>query len=165
MLSHPFEKMFKTSTYFIKGQLPGVTQIDLLNLYKRELEEQSVNNISTNSDTIKFNNNTFRFVLNRFANKFSSFSKGQIKIVDQGNEFNVYFQAQQTRTFTSAALLAAIGTLFFLFSAGFSLLPFLIGLAIFILLIIIDYVTTNISFPIYFDSLRNSIERELQSRH
>ena len=159
------QNMFKTSTYFIKGQLPGVTQTDLLNLYKRELEEQSVNNISTDSDKINFTNNTFRFALNRFANKFSGFSKGQIKIVDKGNEFNVYFQAELKRIFTTAALLAGVGTLFFLFILGFGLFPFMIGVTIFILIIIIDYISTSISFPVYFKSIGNRIERELQNRN
>lgn len=85
--------MFKASTYFIKGQIPGVTKNDLINLYKRELEGQSVNNISTGIDTINFENNTFKFVPNKFGNKFSSFSQGQIKIVDDPNEFGIYFQA------------------------------------------------------------------------
>ena len=157
--------MFKTSTYFFKGQLPGMTQIDLLNLYKSELEEQSVNNISTNFETINFTNNTFRFALNRFANKFSSFSRGQIKIVDEGNEFNVYFEGELTRMFTSAALLAGVVTLFFFFISGLSLFSFLVGMAIFILLLIIDYTTTSIFFPVYFKSVGNRIERELQNRH
>ena len=142
-----------------------MTESELLNLYKRELEEQSVNNISTTADTINFTNNTFRFVLNRFANKFSSFSKGQIKIVDEGDEFGVYFQAELARMYSSAALFAGVGTLFFLFSSGFNMVPFLVGVAIFILLITIDYVSTNIAFPVYFESIRNNIERELQKEH
>jgi hypothetical protein len=154
--------MFKISTYFIKGQIPGVTKSDLINCYKRELDRQSVNNISVTPDTISFKNNTFRFVLNKFANKFSSFSKGQIKIVDEVEEFGVYFQADLTRIFTSAGLTAAIATLFFIFSSGFDTFLLIVGLVIFVLLTVIGFISTNISFPVYFTSLRNDIERELQ---
>ena len=154
--------MFKASTHFIKGQIPGATKNDLINLYKRELELQSVNNISTSVDTISFANNSFKFVLNKFANKFSSFSQGQIKIVDEADEFGIYFQADLTRLFTSAGLIACIATLFFLFSSGFDTFPLIVGLVIFVLLTVIGFISTSVSFPVYFTSLRNTIERELQ---
>lgn len=155
--------MFKVSTYFIKGQIPGVTKSDLINLYKRELEGQCVDNISSSADIISFSNNTFKFVLNKFANRFSSFSKGQIKIVDEPNEFGIYFQADLTRLFTSAGLMAGVATLFFLFSFGFDTFPLIIGLIIFVLLTVIGFISTSISFPIYFTNFRNNIERELQT--
>jgi ABC-type multidrug transport system fused ATPase/permease subunit len=154
--------MFKISTYFIKGQIPGVTKRYLINRYKRELDGQSVNNITVTPDTISFTNNTFRVVLNKFANKFSSFSKGQIKIVEEVDEFGIYFQADLTRLFTSAGITAAIATVFFLFGSGFNTFSFIIGLVIFVLLIAIGFISTHISFPVYFTSLRNEIERELQ---
>ena len=156
--------MFKASTYFIKGQIPGITKSDLINLYKRELGEQSVNNISTSTDAINFTNKTFRFVLDRFANKFSSFSQGQIKIVDEGNEFGIYFQGKLTRLFTFAGLMAGPATLFFLFSIKFDVSTLISGVTIFILLTGIGFILTSIFFPVYFTSLRNDIERELQNK-
>ncbi|HEY5408172.1 MAG TPA: hypothetical protein VIJ92_13840, partial [Ginsengibacter sp.] len=78
------------STYFIKAQIHNVSIRDLITLYKQELEIQSVNNIVDNGDTIDFRNKAIKFVLNRYADKFSSFSSGQIKIVDEGNEFGVH---------------------------------------------------------------------------
>lgn len=155
--------MFKASTYFIKGQIPGTTRNDLINLYKRELEEQNVDNISSSADTISFVNNTFKFVLNKFANKFSSFSKGQIKIEDETDEFGIYFQADLKRLFISAGLIGGIATLFLLFGTGFNTFPLIVGLVIFVLLTVIGFITTGISFPIYFTSLRNDIEKELQT--
>ena len=124
--------MFKASTYFIKGQILGATKNDLINLYKRELEIQSVNNISIRADTISFANNTFKLEINKFANKYSSFSKGQIKIIDEDDEFGIYFQADLTRLFISSGLIAGIATLIFLSSSRFDIFPFIVGLAIFV---------------------------------
>ena len=155
--------MFTSSTYFIKGQIPRATKEDIIKLYERELETQAVSKISTSVDSISFANNTFKFVLNRFANKYSSFSKGQIRFEDQGNEFGVYFQADITRIFTSAGLMAGITTLFILVGSGFHIYAFIVGIVIFILLILIGFISTSISFPVYFTRLRNDIERELQT--
>jgi hypothetical protein len=155
--------MFKVSTYFIKGQIPGVTKSEIIKLYKRELEGQSVNNISSDDDTINFKNNTFRFVLNRFANKFSSFSEGQIKVVDEKDEFGVYFEAKLANLFTSAGLISAIAILFAIFSNGFDIFSLVVGFVVFIVLIIVGFISTNIFFPVYFTNLRNNIEREVQS--
>jgi len=154
--------MFKTSTYFVKGQIPGVTKSDLVKRYKQELEIQSVNNIVDNGDTIDFRNKVIKFVLNRYADKFSSFSFGQIKIDDEGNEFGVHFKADWTRMFTSAGLLAGIVTILSFFSIGFKIFCLFVGIGVFALLITIGFISTSISFPIYFTSLRNNIEREFQ---
>ncbi|HEY5408169.1 MAG TPA: hypothetical protein VIJ92_13825 [Ginsengibacter sp.] len=154
--------MFKVSTYFIKEQIHNVSIRDLITLYKQELEIQSVNNIADNGDTIDFRNKVIKFVLNRYADKFSSFSSGQIKIVDEGNEFGVHFKADWTRMFTSAGLLAGIVTILSFFSIGFKIFCLFVGLGVFALLVIIGFISTSISFPIYFTSLRNKIEQELQ---
>jgi len=154
--------MFKVSTYFIKEQIHNVSIRDLITLYKQELEIQSVNNIADNGDTIDFRNKVIKFVLNRYADKFSSFSSGQIKIVDEGNEFGVHFKANWTRMFTSAGLLAGIMTILSFFSIGFKIFCLFVGLGVFALLVIIGFISTSISFPVYFTSLRNKIERELQ---
>ncbi|UAY53369.1 hypothetical protein [Ferruginibacter albus] len=156
--------MFKASTYFIKEQIPGATISDLINLYKRALKEQSVSNISSNADTIDFTNDTFRFVLNKFSNKFSGFSQGQITIVDEEDEFGVYLRATSTRLFKSAGIIAAVIILFSLLNSEFTIFPFIIGLVVFILLVITGLVYTSIFFPVYFNSLRNDIERELEGQ-
>lgn len=49
-------------------------------------------------------------MLNKFDSKFSSFSTGQIKILDEVDEFGIYFQAHTARLFTSAALIGGIVT-------------------------------------------------------
>ncbi|MGC4102138.1 hypothetical protein [Ferruginibacter sp.] len=155
--------MYKTSTYFIKAQIPGVTQKDLVDLYKRELEIQSVNNISADVNTISFINNFFRFIPTKSANKFSSFSQGKIEIVDEADEFGIYFQATTTRVFASAGLMAALAALLCLFNDGFNFFCLIVGAIVFVLLVIISFISTTISFPVYFTGLRNNIEEELRS--
>jgi hypothetical protein len=154
--------MFKISTAFIKGQIPGVTLDQLIRIYKRKLEDQSVSRISVNNGIIYFSNDSFKIVLTRYSNKFSSFSNGSIKITDTETEFVVCLQASLTRLFISAAFIAGIPTLFLLLSAGLNIFPLVVGLVIFSLLLIVGYISANISFPVYFTGLRNDIERELQ---
>lgn len=156
--------MYKVSTYFIKGQLPGVTKNDLLERYKTEFQYQSADNISTNGNTINFSNNTFKFAVTRFSKKLSMFSKGEIEIVEEESEFIIYFSVQWTRLFIPAGLLAAALTLLSFFDSEFSLLPFVIGILSFIIAIVIVFISTNISFPFYFTALRNSIEREFRDK-
>ncbi|MGE5107617.1 MAG: hypothetical protein ACM3H8_08735 [Sphingobacteriales bacterium] len=140
-----------------------MTKEQLLNFYRAELEAQSVSHISIDTDTICFTNDTFKFVLNRYANKFSSFSKGQIKIVDNEVEFIVHMHASMTRLFITAGLIAIAAILFFLFHSGFDTFTLFVGLTIFVLLSIIGYISTSISFPVYFTSVRNKIERQLHT--
>ena len=154
--------MFKISTAFIKDQIPGVTLNQLISIYKRTLEDQSVSHISVNADKIDFSNNTFKIVLARYSNKFSGFTNGSIEIIDTETELVVYFQARLTRLFVSAAFIAGIATLFLLLTSGFNIFPPVTGLIIFALLSIVGYISANISFPVYFTALRNNIERELQ---
>jgi len=157
--------MYKTSTYFVKGQYPKLTKYDLLARYERELEEQSVDNIIIDNDTINFSNNILRFVINRFADKYSSFSSGQIEIFDdnENNELGIYLQANLSRLFISAGIKSVIAFLFFSFGLGFNLITLYLGIGIFILLCLIGFIITAISFPIYFTNFRNDIERELQN--
>lgn len=156
--------MFKLSTYFIKGQIPGIAKSDIIQFYKKELNRQSVNNISFDDDTIRFNNNSLRFVPDRFANKFSSFSSGEIKIVDEDDEFGIYFEGKLANLFKSAGIFAAIGVLLSLLGSGLNVFPLIIGFIIFILLVVSGFVSTNVSFPVYFTNLRNNIEREIQAK-
>lgn len=156
--------MFKTSTYFIKGQIPGVAKEDLINLYQRELDEQSVDSILVDQDTITFYNRTIRFVLNRFANKYSNFSEGLINIKESNTEYGIYFQASWTRLFKSAALIAVIPILLSLLAFGPNLFTVIEACTIYIFLVIFGYINTSLSFPIYFTNVRNFIEKELQEK-
>ena len=155
--------MFKVSTYFIKGQLPGVTIEDLINLYKREFKIQSASNILSETDKINFSNNTFKFVIDKFSNKLSSFSNGQLEIIDEGDKYVVYFEAEWTKLFTNAGIIATIVMLYTFFSDGFGLFPFILGIVTFVLLATIGFISTSASFPVYFTNLRNDFERELSS--
>ncbi len=155
--------IYKTTTSFIKGQTPGISVDKLVTLYKRELETQNVNHISSSGDTISFSNNIIRFLLDRYSNKFSGFSNGEIKISDEGDEIWIYLRASVTRTFISAGMLAGICILFSLFASAGLLIPSALGFIVFIILVGTGYLSTIISFPVYFTSLRNRIELELQN--
>jgi hypothetical protein len=154
--------MFTISTVFIKGQIPGTTIGQLVTRYKRELEEQSVSSVSVNADTIYFANDAFKIVLARYSNKFSGFSKGQIRIEDTGTEYIVYLEANLARLLVSAGTGAGIVVLLALFTVGFNLLLLIMGLIVFGVLILVGYIQAKIFFPVYFNSLRNNIESELQ---
>jgi len=55
---------------------------------------------------LTFSNNIFKIVTNRYANKFSSFTSGQINIEDNGSEYLAAFEADNTRTFIVAATIS-----------------------------------------------------------
>lgn len=155
--------MYKISVEFIKEQSPKLTLNKLIGLYKKELEEQSVSNISISDNTLDFSNNTFKIVLNRYANKFSGFSAGHIKIVDNTTAFVVCIEASIKRLFIAAAIYAGIACLFALISLGLNFIPLVIGILIFCLLSVIGFISLQISFPIYFTRLRNEFESEMQN--
>src|SRR5689334_1175061 len=98
--------MYKTSTYFIKEQMPGTTVPELLHLYKQELQDQSVSNIQIENNDLTFSNETFRFVWNSYANKFSNFKSGRIKIEDNDIEYLVTLEADNSRTLIVAGIIA-----------------------------------------------------------
>jgi hypothetical protein len=154
--------MFKTSTSIIKGQIPGVSLSHLLNFYKRELNYQNVSQIKISGNTISFSNKIYKFIINRYTNKFSNFSFGQIKIIESEKEFIVHMQANMARLFINVGIIAFTLTLFLLLSSGFNVITFLLGIGIFALLTIINNAITNISFPVYFINLRNKIQQELE---
>ena len=155
--------MYKTSTHFIKGQIPEASVADLLELYRQELEEQSVSNIQIDGNCIKFSNETFKFVPNRYANKFSGFASGQINIEDNGTEYIVTFEADNSRTFSVAGIIAGAITLISLVRSNFDLSSLVTGLVVFGLLSVIGYGISAASFPVYFTGVRNKIERRIQS--
>ena len=153
--------MYKTSTYFIKEQLPGVTIEQILELYKRELEDQNVSVATINENELRFSNDFFKISLNRFANKFSGFSSGKISIEDTGSEYLVNFKADNSRMLVMAAILAVVVTFSSAMHSEFNLFSLIPGLAIFCLLSGIGYASTTL-FSVYFVSVRNQIERQLQ---
>jgi hypothetical protein len=150
--------MFKTSTYFIKGQFPQLTANKLISIYKQKLEGQNVKNITVQERTINFNNPVLQFTLSRFNNKFSNFSKGKITITDEADKFIVDLNADITKSFSFPAVLALIAVLL----SGIELFSLIIGAAVFILLTVIGLISTYVSFPVYFTNLRNDIEREIR---
>ena len=156
--------MYKTSTYFIKGQIPNTSSTELLQFYKQELEDQSVSNIQLDGNILTFSNDNVKFVANRYANKFSSFTSGQISIEDNSSEYLVIFEADNSRTFTVAGIISGAITLFFLIISNFDLSSLIIGLIMFVVVSVVGYGITIVSFPIYFTSIRNDIESLIQAR-
>ena len=157
--------MYRTSTYFIKGQINGTTKEDLIKFYVSELEEQSVSDIVVQDNRIQFSNNIFRFVLNRFANKFSSFSEGEIEIAENETEYIIYLRSKMNRLFIKAGLNSLIIMLLASLSLGSWLITFILGLIIFIFLLITGLISDYVFFPVYFTNVRNDIERKLQSKN
>jgi len=155
--------MYKTSTYFIKAQIPGTSVAELLQLYKQELQDQSVSKIELDDNFLTFSNDTFRFTLNR-SDKFANFTSGQIKIEDNGPEYIVTLEADNSRTYTVAGIVSAAITLVWLISSNFDLSVLIMGLIIFVLISGIGYGTSTISVPVYFEGVRNDIERRIQSK-
>lgn len=155
--------MFNSSTYFIKAQVPGLTIAHLLNFYKRELHLQQVSDVHVTGNRIDFTNNNFKLVIDRYANKFSSFSSGHIIINDEDDKFVIRLHASMKKLWVNAAVFALIAGSFILFDDGFSIFPLVFGGAIFVLLTIIGFVITQVSFPVYFVRLRNKIQQELEA--
>jgi hypothetical protein len=155
--------MYQTSAAFIKGQLHGATINKLLELYKRELDGQNISDISTTLNTIHFSNDILNFSLSRYAYKYSKFSYGEIRIEETEEEYIVYLKANMKRLFITSAIWGAGFSLIALMQSGFNLFPLILGLIIFCVFIIAGYISI-LFFPVYFESLRNNIERELQEK-
>ena len=157
-------KPYKISTAFIKAQTPGLTINQLTRFYYAELEKQNVSSIITASGahTLDFTNDNLKLVFNRYANKFSCFSKGRIEIVDEGTEFAIYLNADTRRIFVNAAIYGAVSQLLMLILVRFELFLLFIGPAFFAAGIISQLIWLSGFFPVYFIRLRNDIERVLQ---
>jgi hypothetical protein len=118
--------MLSTSTYFIKGQLPGISMDKLIELYSKELRMQQISITKIDGNLIEFiNDSTNIFLVDRTADNFQDIAEGQITIEETDAEFIVYLDAKATNP---------IGAL-------------------------IDKLT----FPMYFESLRNDIEQQIRS--
>jgi len=156
--------MYKVSTFFIKGQLPGLTLDYLIDLYKSELQLQSAGKVDSDSSTIYFtNDNIFRFATG-YSTKYSNFSSGRIDITETEEEFIVYLQASLSNLFIKPGLFAGLATLFLLVATGFEFFTVIVGLLVFGLMTLTSYISTSISFPTYFTYFRNGVEHDFQAR-
>jgi hypothetical protein len=153
--------MFITSARFIKDQIPGTTIRQLLLLYERELQEQGVDSTSVDKVSVAFTNGAVGWEFNPFYNKLSFFTKGEIRITDEGKEYLVDFRGDTTRIVTVPAIVAVLAGLVFFFLSEFSWLALPIACGLFALGVIGRFINMNISFPVYFTWLRNNIENRV----
>lgn len=154
--------MFHTSTFFIKDQLPRASIPLLYDFYQQELEHQRVSKVEMMEGTLRFTNSIYRFVGSRLANQFSCFSSGQIRIEDTATEYVVYFEGDLSRILIRGGIISGVFiTLLFVFSAP-PLVSLLLGGLIFLMTAGINYISTRLSFPVYFVTLRDEMESVLQ---
>lgn len=151
--------MYKTSTYFIKAQIPQATIPVLIDLYVRELKDHGVRDIAIDGSTIQFST---RPLNNLYGNKLTDFSSGQIVIEDTESEYIVSLQGDPSGLFIRiGGFIGAFSLLMFLL-AGFEIGFLIFGLIVFIIVAGIVFLLRLVSLPVYFTSLRNAIEREVQ---
>jgi hypothetical protein len=155
--------MYKTTTFFIKAQTPGISVPVLLELYKQELEFQEVSNVEVSSDKVIFSNETFKIFWYAHAYRFSNFKSGQINIEETDEEYIVTLSANLSRMLNKAGVITAIVILVMLFCRVFNEYSIFFGLFIFLAVLGIMYIQTGLFFSVYFNSLRRKIERVLQN--
>ena len=155
--------MLRTSTAFVKDQIPGASIPLLLNFYQQELEYQRVHSITVAEDTLYFSNRAWAIGRTRFGNQYFCFSSGQIRIQDTGNEYNVFLEGNLSRIMVLGGTLASICTLSALIASGFNLIAIALGVLIFLLVSVVNYVYTRLFFPVYFTDLRNEMEESIRS--
>src|SRR3712207_4326520 len=131
--------MYKTSTYFVKQQIPNTSVADLLELYRQELKDQMVSKIEINGNQLSFSNDIFKVPANRYANDFSGFRSGKIIIEDSGTEYLVRFKADISRTFAVAGIISALITLISLIRSPFDSSLLFTGLIYFVLISVVGY--------------------------
>ncbi len=122
--------MYKTSTRFIKDQIPGITMRQLLLLYERELQEQGMDSTSVDNASVAFINGAVNWEFNTFYNNLTFFTKGEIRITDEGKEYLVDFRGDTTRLAAMPVIIAMTAGLVFFILSGFSwfALPIAVGL-------------------------------------
>ncbi|HEY4338083.1 MAG TPA: hypothetical protein VGM89_19375 [Puia sp.] len=155
--------MLRTSTAFVKDQIPGATIPLLLNFYQQELEYQRVHSITVSGDTLYFRNRPWAIGKTRFGNQYFCFSSGLIRIQDSGNEFNVLLEGSLSRIMILGGTLAGVCILSAFIASGFNLIAIALGVLIFLLVSVVNYVYTRLFFPVYFTDLRNEMEESLQN--
>ncbi|HNL05956.1 MAG TPA: hypothetical protein PKH93_00200 [Chitinophagales bacterium] len=156
--------MYKISTVFIKAQIPEATLDGIIKLYINELKNQSVDNISVKDNTILFSNDLIRLYTNRWADKFWHFSTGQIKLVDENKKFVIYLTADTSRAYKVAGIPSIIICSIFLLLLGVQIVPFFLVFCFFSFNILAHLISLYVFFPIYFESVRNDIEKRFQQQ-
>jgi ABC-type multidrug transport system fused ATPase/permease subunit len=152
---------YKISIGFLKGQNPAITQSYLVERYTEELQYQQVSKTSSENNTIHFSNDAVRFVWDKYADKFSKFSSGTIRIVNDDDEYGVYLEADQSNLFKQAGIAGAFVAVSSLLT-GLSTFAIIIGAFIFVLTMTIKLIGLYVFFPVYFRGLRNNIEEEMR---
>jgi hypothetical protein len=157
--------MFRTSTTFIKGQIPSASIPLLLDFYQQELEYQRVHSITVSEpeDTVYFSNRTWALGSTRFGNQYFCFSSGKIRIQDTGSEYHVSLEGDLSRILILGGLLAGCCGLATWISSGFNVIAIALGLLVFLLVAVVNYLYTLLFFPVYFTDLRNEMEASLQN--
>jgi type IV secretory pathway TrbD component len=155
--------MFRTSTFFIKAQNPAASVPLLLNFYQQELEYQRVHHVTVSEDAVYFHNRPWAIGTARPGSQYFCFSSGRIRIQDTGNEYEVFLEGNLSRIMRIGGILAAICILAAFITAGLNWIAVGLGLIIFFLVSIVNYVYTLLFFPIYFTDLRNEMEESLQN--
>lgn len=157
--------IYHTSTYFIKAQMPGTSLQDLLLLYQDELENEGAANIAKEEDTVLFSNRGFRVIYNDNG-RFSSFSKGEIRITDTGVDYVVDFRGSRGGILFPMMIIMAVILLVFALmpGSGLSGSDILIVVVVaggFGLAAFIRFLYMAVRFPVYFETLRNRIEQHV----
>jgi|GEM_PF-2012273 len=155
--------MLRTSTAFVKDQIPGASIPLLLNFYQQELEHQRVHSITVTKDTVWFSNRPFGIGRTRFGNQYFCFSSGYIYIEDIGNEYRVIFEGNLQRILVLGGTLAAVCALSAFIASGFNWIAITLGLLIFVLVSVVNYIYTRLFFPVYFNDLRDEMEESLRN--
>jgi len=154
--------MLRTSTAFVKDQIPNATIPLLLNFYQQELEYQRVHSIAIRENELHFENRPFAIGKTRFGNQYFCFSTGMIQIQDTGSEYNVTFEGSLKRILILGGTLAGVCALSAFIASGFNWIAIALGILIFLLVSVVNYVYTLLFFPVYFTDLRNEMEESLQ---
>jgi hypothetical protein len=153
----------RTSTAFTKTQIPGASIPLLLNFYQQELEYQRVHSITVSEDTLYFRNRLWAVGRTRFGNQYFCFSYGKIRIQETGSEYNVLLEGNLSRILLLGGTLAGVCSLAACIAAGFNWIAIALGVLIFLLVSVVNYLYTLLFFPVYFTDLRNEMEESLQN--
>jgi hypothetical protein len=155
--------MLRTSTSFTKAMIPAASIPLLLNFYQQELEYQRVHTITVSEDTLYFRNRQWALGGSRFGNQYFCFSSGKILIQDTGSEYHVLLEGNLSRIMVLGATVAGVLGLAAFIASGFHIIGVVLGLLVFLLVSVVNYVYTLLFFPVYFTDLRNEMEESLQS--
>ncbi|HEY4109571.1 hypothetical protein [Puia sp.] len=157
--------MLRTSTAFTKAQIPAASIPLLLNFYQQELEHQRVHSITVSEDSLYFSNRRWVIGKARFGNQYFCFASGRIRIQDTGSEYTVFLEGNLSRILILGGALATVCALAAFIASGFNVIAIALGLLIFLLVSVVNYVYTLLFFPVYFTDLRNEMEESLQNLH